>query len=99
MNLRDTTRKIIARLKERSGHPLQVVENKKLPVYWSRRLEKPEIVNPYRSRGFEPTRVESLKIFEHVPSDVAHDYELVDVGAEVLGIQDWYSWTKYEGVK
>jgi len=96
MNLRDATRKIISRLEEKSGYPVQVVENKNLPIYWSRGLEKPEIINPYRSRGFEPTRVEILKILEHVSHDAVHDDELVDQWAKVLGIRSWYVWVKYE---
>ena len=65
-------------------------------LYWSQRLEKPEIVNPYRSRGFEPAGNELLKILERIPNDAGHDYELVDAWAKVLGIRDWYTWVKYE---
>ena len=65
-------------------------------LYWSQRLEKPEIVNAYRTRGFEPAGIELLKIFERIPNDAAHDYELVDTWAKVLGIRDWYTWVKYE---
>jgi hypothetical protein len=66
-------------------------------LYWSRRLEKPGVVNPYRSRGFEPAGNELLKLFERVPDDAAHDYELVDEWGKSLGIRDWYIWTKYGG--
>jgi len=65
-------------------------------LYWSQRLEKPEIVNPYRSRGFEPAGNELLKIFERLPNDANQDYELVDAWAKVLGLRDWYVWVKYE---
>ena len=78
MKLPDTARKIISQLEEKSSYPVQVVENKSLPVYWSLRLEKPEIVNPYRSHGFEAAGNELSRIFESVPNDAAHDYELVD---------------------
>ena len=78
MKLRDTARKIISRLEEKSGYPVQVMENKDLPVYWSLRLEKPEIVNPYRWHGFEAAGNELYWIFESVPNDAAHDHELVD---------------------
>lgn len=73
--------------------------NTAFALYWSRRLEKPEIVNPYRSHGFEPAGVELLKVFERIPNDVVHDYELVDEWGSFLGIRDWYIWTKYEGAK
>ena len=66
-------------------------------LYWSNRLEKPEIMNPYRLHGFEAAGKELLQIFESVPNDAAHDYELVDEWAEALGIRDWYVWTKHEG--
>jgi hypothetical protein len=73
--------------------------NTAFALYWSRRLERPEIVNPYRSYGFEPAGIELLKTFERVPDDVAQDYELVDEWGKLLGIRDWYVWTKYEGAK
>jgi hypothetical protein len=38
MNLRDTTRKIISRLEEKSGYPVQVVEDKNFPVFASLRI-------------------------------------------------------------
>ena len=65
-------------------------------LYWSRRLEKPEVINPYRSHGFELAGNELLKIFERLPDDAAHDYELVDEWSKLLGIRDWYVWVKYE---
>jgi hypothetical protein len=68
-------------------------------LYWSRRLERPEIVNPYRAHGFESAGGELLKIFERIPSDSADDYELVDEWANTLGIRGWYVWTRYEGAK
>jgi len=70
--------------------------NTAFALYWSRRCERPEIVNPYRLHGFEQAGNELLKIFERVPSDAVHDYELVDAWAESLGIRDWYVWVKYE---
>ena len=73
--------------------------NTAFALYWSRRLERPEVVNPYRSHGFEPMGNELLKIFERIPSDAAHDYELVDEWGKLLGIREWYIWTKYEGAK
>ncbi len=35
MKLRDTTKKIISLLEERSGYPVKVMENKNLPVFAS----------------------------------------------------------------
>ena len=90
--------------KVRETLPREVYEathkiNAAYALYWSRRLEKPEIVNPYRSYGFETAGNQLLKIFESIPSDARHDYELVDTWAETLGIRDWYIWTRYEGAK
>ena len=70
--------------------------NTAFALYWSGHLERPEIVHPYRSYGFEQAGRELLKILEHIPNDAAHDYEVVDEWAEVLGIRDWYVWVKYE---
>jgi len=68
-------------------------------LYWSNRLERPEIANPYRLHGFESAGNELARIFASVPSDPAHDYELVDEWAQVLGIRNWYIWVRYEGAK
>ncbi|MBI5715700.1 MAG: hypothetical protein HZC38_20060, partial [Chloroflexi bacterium] len=58
-----------------------------------------EVVNPYRSQKFEARGEKLLNIFESVPSEAAHDYELVDAWAEALGIREWYVWEKYEGAR
>ena len=65
-------------------------------LYWSNRLERPEIVNPYRLNGFESAGNELIQILASTPGDPAHDYELVDEWAQALGIRDWYVWVKYE---
>lgn len=67
-------------------------------LYWSRRLEKPDVANPFRTHGFESAGSELLKIFERLPDDAAHDYELVDEWAVSLGIRDFYVWVEYEEV-
>jgi len=64
-------------------------------LYWSRRLERTEIIIPYRLHGFESAGNELLNIFESIRGEPAHDYELVDAWAEYLGIH-WYVWVKYE---
>ena len=87
--------------KVREMMPQQVYDatheiNAAYALYWSNRLERPEIPNPYRLHGFESAGNELLQIFETVPNDPLHDYELVDEWAEVLGIRDWYVWVKYD---
>ncbi len=42
MNLHDTTHKIISRLEEKSGYPVQIVEDKNLPVFASLRIARAE---------------------------------------------------------
>ncbi len=70
--------------------------NTAFALYWSQRLEKPEVVNPYRSHGFESAGQKLLKVFESISSEAGRDYELVDAWAESLNIRDWYVWVKYE---
>lgn len=65
-------------------------------LFWSTRLEKPEIVNPYRLEGFERSGQQLLNIYKSVPSDPRHDYELIDCWAEYLKIRSWYSWLPYQ---
>lgn len=64
--------------------------------FWAERLERPEIVNPYRLAGFESQGIELLKIYEGIPGDPANDCELIDAWAEYLGIRDWYTWLPYQ---
>lgn len=91
-SLSDRVRELMPREVYEATHKI----NTAYALYWSNRLEKPEIVNPYRLHGFEAAGNELLQIFESVPNDAAHDYELVDEWAELLGIRDWYVWVKYE---
>jgi hypothetical protein len=68
-------------------------------IHWAQRLEKPQGMNPYRLEGFETGGNELLKIFESIPNDPEHDYELVDGWANYLGLRGWYRWVKYEGTQ
>lgn len=40
MELRETTRNIISRLEEKSGFPVQIMEDKNLPVFASLRVAR-----------------------------------------------------------
>ena len=64
-------------------------------LFWAARLEKPEIVNPFRLNRFEVQGQKLLDIYESVPNDPAHDYELIDKWAEFLNIRSWYKWMPY----
>src|SRR6266540_1446329 len=97
-NLEGLSDKVRAMLPREVFEPTHKI-NTAYALYWSQRLENPEIVNPYRSHGFEPAGNKLLQIFERVPSDAAHDYELVDEWAKFLDIRDWYVWVKYERVE
>jgi hypothetical protein len=90
--LSDKVREIMPREVFDATHKI----NTAYALYWSRRLERTEIFNPYRLHGFESAGNELLNIFESIPNEPAHDYELVDAWAEYLGIRNWYVWVKYE---
>jgi hypothetical protein len=70
--------------------------NAAFALFWAERLERPEIVNPYRLAGFESQGIELLKIYEGIPGEPANDCELIDAWAEHLGIRDWYTWLPYQ---
>jgi hypothetical protein len=91
--LSDQVRELLPREVFEATHKI----NAAYALYWSRRLERPEIVNPYRSHGFERAGNELLRIAERVPRNEAHDYEFVDEWGKFLGIHDWYIWKQYEG--
>jgi hypothetical protein len=65
-------------------------------LFWAERLEKPEVLNPFRLAGFDGYGRQLLKIYESVPGDPVHDYELIDRWANYLKIRSWYSWLPYQ---
>ncbi len=75
-------------------NPTQCI-NAAFAIFWAGRLERPEIVNPYRFAGFESQGNKLLKIFERIPNDPINDYELIDNWADFLKIRDWYTWLPY----
>lgn len=75
--------------------PTQCI-NAAFAIFWAERLERTEIVNPYRLAGFESHGSELLKIYEGIPSDPTNDCELIDAWADHLGIRDWYTWLPYQ---
>lgn len=64
-------------------------------IYWSQRLEKPELVNPYRLMGFESQGHRLLEALDSLDAAPQHDRSLIDRWAALLGLQDWYTWTPY----
>jgi hypothetical protein len=76
-------------------NPSQYI-NASYALFWSVRLEKPVVVNPFHLAGYDRYGQQLLKIYESVPSDPSHDYELIDRWAEYLKIRSWYSWLPYQ---
>jgi hypothetical protein len=65
-------------------------------LFWAERLEKPEIVNPFRVAGFEEQGMHLLHLMDSIPGDPLHDNELIDSWANYLGIRNWYAWLPYQ---
>jgi len=86
---------IRAIMPEEVFNPTQCI-NAAFALFWAKRLERPEIVNPYRFAGFEAQGNKLLKIFEGIPNDPINDYELIDSWADFLKIRDWYRWLPYQ---
>ncbi len=76
-------------------NPTQSI-NAAFAIFWAERLERPEIVNPYRLAGFESQGNELLKIYGDIPNDPINDCELIDRWADYLRIRDWYTWLPYQ---
>ena len=70
--------------------------NAAFAIFWAGRLERGEIVNPYRLAGFESQGRALLKIFEEIPNDPIHDCELIDRWADYLQIRNFYTWLPYQ---
>ncbi len=63
-------------------------------LYWSEKLNRPQIVLPYQATGhFESGRA-LLDIWRSIPDDPAKDMELMDAWADELGLSGWYRWIK-----
>ena len=86
---------IRAIMPEEVFNPTQCI-NAAFAIFWAGRLERPEIVNPYRFAGFESQGNKLLKIFEGIPNDPINDYELIDSWADYLQIRGWYTWLPYQ---
>lgn len=65
-------------------------------LFWAERLEQPEIINPFRSAGFEADGQGLLDIYHSIPGDPEHDNELIDRWADYLGIRNWVHWLPYQ---
>ena len=76
-------------------NPTQSI-NAAFAAFWAGRLERPEIVNPYRFADFESQGSELLKIYEEIPNDPINDCDLIDRWADFLQIRDWYTWLPYQ---
>ena len=76
-------------------NPTQYI-NAAYAIFWAGRLEKPNIVNPYRLEGFEVHGQKLLDIFENIPNQPTNDYELIDLWADYLNIRNWYTWLPYQ---
>ena len=70
--------------------------NAAFAAFWAERLERPEIVNPYRLAGFETQGKELLKLYDEIPNGPENDCELIDRWADYLQIRDWYAWLPYQ---
>jgi len=76
-------------------NPTQAI-NAAYALFWAVRLEKPRIVNSFHLNGFDGSGQKLLNIYESIPSDPAHDNELIDRWADHLKIRSWYSWLPYQ---
>ena len=51
---------------------------------------------PYRAAGALDLGAELLAIVDRLPTDAAHDRELVDAWAAAIGMTGWYTWIPYK---
>jgi hypothetical protein len=65
-------------------------------LFWAERLEKPGVVNAFRQEHLDGAGQQLLDIYENIPGDPMHDYELIDRWADYLKISGWYTWLPYQ---
>jgi hypothetical protein len=63
--------------------------------FWDGKYNMRELASPYRFAGYEPDGRKLLEIWREAPVDAAHDRELIDSWAEMLGLTGWYQWLPY----
>ncbi len=63
--------------------------------FWAGRFGQPQIALPFKAAGFLGAGAELLAIWNAIPSDPAHDRQLVDAWAQKLGIANWHQWVPY----
>jgi hypothetical protein len=66
--------------------------NAAFALYWSRALDLPRLVIPYRTAGYEKVGIALLDAWDRIPSGPEADDDLVDAWADLLAVRDWYQW-------
>jgi hypothetical protein len=64
-------------------------------LYWSQRLNQPQLVLPFKAAGFLQAGQELLAIWETTPDLAENDRALIDAWADKLGLAGWYQWLPY----
>lgn len=70
--------------------------NAAFALFWSQRLKKPSVMQPYVQAGYRPKAGELLDIYHQTPADPVHDRALIDGWAEALGLSGLYQWIPYQ---
>ena len=65
-------------------------------LFADRLLGKTTYAIPYRAAGALDLGLELLASIDKLPSDAAHDRELVDAWAAAIGMTGWYTWIHYK---
>jgi len=63
-------------------------------LYWSEKLNRPQIVLPYKATGQLEAGRALLNIWHDIPDDPAQDKDMIDAWARKLELSDWYRWVK-----
>ena len=86
-----TLRPDIAAFAPNQIHRPSLAMNAAYAEFWARLYEEPQLSLPYKATGQLESGLQLLSLLDAVPSDAAHDRQLIDRWAESLGINNWYT--------
>lgn len=64
--------------------------------HWARAWGEPELLAPYRAPGSFRDGRALMRVWREIPADPAHDRDLVDAWARMVGLEGWYAWRAYQ---
>lgn len=74
---------------------LNLSMNAAFALFWSTKLNEPQLTLPYKVSGHLEVGERLVKIWQSAPRNPEADRSLIDAWADHLGVSGWYKWVPY----